>query len=216
MTTIGILGAGRVGSAIGRTALAAGYDVNIAASGPAEDIQLLVDIVVPGAHAMTAADAVKTADIVVVAVPLHKFRTVSPELLAGKTVVDTMNYWAPIDGTLNELETDSRTSSEVIADHFADSRVVKTLNHIGYHELESDLLPAGTPNRRALVVASDDADAAAAVMSMIDRFGFDPVYSGPLITGVAFEPGTAIFGGPHTVEEIHRELERASSGIPVA
>jgi 8-hydroxy-5-deazaflavin:NADPH oxidoreductase len=216
MTTIGILGAGRVGSAIGRTALQAGYDVNIAASGSAEDIQLLVDIVIPGARAMTATDAVKTADIVVVAVPLHKFRSVSPEMLADKIVIDTMNYWAPVDGTLDEFEADSRSSSEIIAEHFARSRVVKSLNHIGYHELESDRLPPRSPNRRALVVAGDDADAAAAVMHMIDRFGFDPVYSGPLASGVAFQPGTVIFGGTHTVDGIHRELQDAFVSAPAA
>jgi predicted dinucleotide-binding enzyme len=216
MATIGILGAGRVGSAIGRTALKAGYEVNMAASGAAEDIQLLVDIVVPGAHAMTAADAVTSADIVVVAVPLHKFRTVSPQMLAGKIVIDTMNYWAPVDGTLDDFEADSRTSSEVIAEHLEASRVVKTLNHIGYHELESDDTPSGTAGRRALAVASDDTDAAAAVMSIIDRFGFDPVYSGPLASGAAFEPGTVIFGGPHTVAELQRELDRADIIVPAA
>jgi 8-hydroxy-5-deazaflavin:NADPH oxidoreductase len=216
MTTIGILGAGRVGSAIGRTALNAGFEVNIAASGPADDIQLLVDIVVPGAHAMTAVDAVENADIVVLALPLHKFRTVSPEMLAGKIVIDSMNYWAPVDGTLDVFEADSRTSSEVIAEHLAASRVVKTLNHIGYHELESDHAPTGAAGRRALAVASDDADAAATVMRIIDRFGFDPVYSGPLATGAAFEPGTVIFGGPHTVDDIHRELDRAELIVPAA
>jgi 8-hydroxy-5-deazaflavin:NADPH oxidoreductase len=94
--------------------------------------------------------------------------------------------------------------------------VVKTLNHIGYHELESDLLPPQSPNRRALVVASDDADAAATVMEMIDRFGFDPVFSGPLISGVAVQPGTVIFGGPLTADDIRRELEGALISVPAA
>ncbi|MGO4690419.1 NADPH-dependent F420 reductase [Glaciibacter sp. 2TAF33] len=216
MATIGILGAGRVGSAIGRTALAAGFKVTMAASGAAEDIQLLVDIVVPGARAMTAADAVASADVVIVAVPLHKYRTVSPEMLAGKIVIDTMNYWAPVDGTLDDFEAGSRTSSEVIADHLAASRVVKTLNHIGYHELESDNTPSGTAGRRALAVASDDTDAAMTVVGIIDRFGFDPVYSGPLATGAAFEPGTVIFGGPHTVADLRREFDRADVIVPAA
>jgi predicted dinucleotide-binding enzyme len=207
MTTIAILGAGRVGTAIARTALQAGFDVNIAASGPAEDIRLLAEIVVPGAHAMLAADAVRDAAVVVMAVPLHRYRSVSPEMLAGKVVIDVMNYWPPVDGTLADFEATSRSSSEVVADHLANSRVVKTLNHIGYHELETDGRPAGSAERRGLVVASNDQEAAKIVMDVIDRFGYDPVYSGPLSTGAAFEPSTVIFGGPHTATQIRHQLD---------
>src|SRR5687767_6193349 len=105
VSTIGILGAGRVGSVIARTALKAGYAVHISGSGPAADIQLIVDIVTPGAVAMTAAEVAASADLVILAVPLHKYRTVTPSTLAGKIVIDTMNYWQPIDGELTEFST---------------------------------------------------------------------------------------------------------------
>ncbi|WP_166983809.1 NADPH-dependent F420 reductase [Paramicrobacterium fandaimingii] len=203
--TIGILGAGRVGSAIARTALTAGYAVNISGSGPGSDIEMLVDIVVPGARAMSASDAVANSDLVIIAVPLHKYRTVSPALLSGKIVIDTMNYWEPIDGRLDDFTTDARSSSEVVSDYFTGARVVKTLNHIGYHELEADNHAAGRDQRRALAIAGDD-DAASVVAEIIDRFGFDAVYAGPLETGAAFEPGTAIFGGRHTADELGAEL----------
>jgi 8-hydroxy-5-deazaflavin:NADPH oxidoreductase len=215
VTTIGILGAGRVGSAIARTALTAGYAVNISGSGPGSDIDLLVDIVVPGARAMSAADAVANADLVIVAVPLHKYRTVSPALLAGKIVIDTMNYWEPIDGRLDDFTTDARTSSEIVRDYFAGARVVKTLNHIGYQELETDSRTAGHERRRALAVAGDD-NAASVVAGLIDRFGFDAVYSGPLETGTAFEPGTAVFGGRHTADELETELGLARAARSLA
>jgi len=204
--TIGILGAGRVGSAIARTALTAGYSVNIAGSGPGTDIALLVEVVVPGARAMSAAEAVADADLVIVAVPLHKYRSVSPSILAGKLVIDTMNYWEPIDGRLDDFETDARSSSEVVADFFSGANVVKTLNHIGYHELEIDSRPFGHDQRRALAIAGDDDDAVAAVAEAIDRFGFDAVPSGALASGAAFEPGTLIFGGRHTADEIRAEI----------
>lgn len=215
--TIGVLGAGRVGSAVARTALKAGYAVNIAGSGPGSDIELLVDIVVPGARAMSAVDAVADADLVVVAVPLHKYRTVSPGILAGKLVIDTMNYWAPIDGELDDFEMSGRGSSEIIADYFAGAQVVKTLNHIGYHELETDALPADDDQRRALAVAGDDDAAVAVVMEFIDRLGFDAVHSGSLQTGMGFQPGTVIFGGAHTADDLRAELglsadRRALSG----
>ena len=131
VSTIGILGAGRVGSAIARTALTAGYAVHISGSGPAADIQLIVDIVTPGAVAMTTADVVASADLVILAVPLHKYRSVQPGPLAGKIVIDTMNYWQPIDGDLAEFSADARGSSEVVGDYFAGARLVKTLNQIG-------------------------------------------------------------------------------------
>jgi predicted dinucleotide-binding enzyme len=208
MTTLGILGAGRVGTSVARAALKAGYTVNIAASGAAEDIALLTEVMTPGATAMTAADAVECADLVVVAVPLHKYRSLDPNLLSGKVVIDAMNYWAPIDGTQDDFETTDLTSSETIADHLAGARLVKSLNHIGYHELEEHGRPSGDPNRRALAVASDDDDAAALVMELIDRLGYDPVMAGPLVAGAAFQPGTNIFGGELTAPELLDELAR--------
>lgn len=207
--TIAVLGVGRVGSAVARTALAAGYDVHVAGSGPAQDIELLAQIVIPGARAMTATDAVREADIVILAVPLSKHHFVDPATLTGKIVVDAMNYWAPVDGVLEDFETGNVTSSEIVARHFSASRVVKTLNHIGYHDLEEHAAPAGTEGRRALAVASDDEAAASQVQAMIERFGFDTIYSGPLRTGRAFEPGTAIFDGVHQRDELAAHLDHS-------
>ena len=208
VSTIGILGAGRVGSAIARTALRAGYAVHIAGSGPAADIQLIVDIVTPGAVAMTSAEVAATADLVVLAVPMHKYRSVDPATLTGRLVLDTMNYWQPIDGQLDEFAGDPRGSSEVVAEYFAGARLVKTLNHIGYHDLETDARPAGAADRHALAIAGD-ADAASVVAEVIERFGFDAVYAGPLEAGVAFEPGSPVFGGRHTAAELRAELDAA-------
>ncbi|TFC58231.1 NADP oxidoreductase [Cryobacterium sp. TMB1-7] len=210
VTTIGILGAGRVGSAIARTALKAGYAVTIAGSGAAADIQLIVDIVIPGASAMSAAEVAASADLVVLAVPMHKFRSVDPATLAGAIVIDTMNYWQPIDGELPEVATDPRGSSEIVADHFATARLVKTLNHIGYHDLETDARPAGHPDRHALAIAGEP-QAASVVAEVIERFGFDAVYAGPLAAGAAFEPGSAVFGGRHTAAELTAELQFAAA-----
>jgi 8-hydroxy-5-deazaflavin:NADPH oxidoreductase len=204
--TVGILGVGRVGSAVARTALRAGYVVNVAGSGAGSDIELLVDIVIPGARAMSAADAVADVDLVIVAVPLHKYGTVSPHILAGKIVIDAMNYWSPVDGRLHDFESDGRSSSEVISDYFSGSRVVKTLNHIGYHELETDGLPAGSEHRRALAVAGDDEAAVGVVRNFIDRLGFDAVHTGPLQTGASFQPGTAIFGASYSANGLRAEL----------
>ncbi|WP_426976454.1 NADPH-dependent F420 reductase [Pseudarthrobacter sp. O4] len=201
LRTVGILGAGRVGTAIARQALKAGYAVKIATAKPVDEISLLVQIITPGALAAEAAEAA-SADLVVVAVPLHKYRTLDAGLLAGKTVIDVMNYWAPIDGEVDDFENDHRTSSEIIQDFLAGAKVVKTLNHIGYHELEEDGTEPGTPGRRALALAGDRDEAKALVAGFLDRLGYDPVDAGPLTAGRAFQPGTEIFNGSHTAEQL--------------
>lgn len=212
--TIGILGAGRVGTAVARQALKAGYDVRIATNKPADDIALLVEIITPGAVAVTAAEAAG-ADIVVVAVPLHKHRTLDPDLLAGRTVIDAMNYWAPVDGEIDDFENDARTSSEIIQAFLSGSHIVKTLNHIGYHDLEEDGKGPGSEGRRALALAGDHDGAKAVVAGFIDRLGYDPVDAGPLEAGRVFQPGTGIFNGSHTADQLRsilaadRELARA-------
>src|SRR5690606_16068649 len=155
MMTIAVLGVGRVGSAVARTAIRAGHEVLVAGSGAAEDIALLTRIVMPGAVAATAEAATRAADIVVLAVPLHKHRSVDPAPLAGKVVIDAMNWWTPVDGSRENRDQDDTRTSEVVAQHFDGSRLVKSLNHIGYHGLEEHGRPAGAPGRRALAIASD-------------------------------------------------------------
>ncbi|MET3919809.1 NAD(P)-binding domain-containing protein [Arthrobacter sp. UYEF20] len=203
--TIGILGAGRVGTAVARQALKAGYDVRIATTKPADEIALLVEIITPGAVAVAAADAAG-ADIVVVAVPLHKYRTLDPDLLAARTVIDAMNYWAPVDGEIEDFETDDRTSSEIVQAYLAGAKIVKTLNHIGYHDLEEDGRGPGSEGRRSLALAGDNHDAKALVAGFIDRLGYDLVDAGPLAAGRAFQPGTEIFNGSHPAHRLRAIL----------
>jgi predicted dinucleotide-binding enzyme len=212
--SIGILGAGRVGTAVAREALKAGYEVRIATSKPVEDIALIVEIITPGALAVTAAEAAE-ADVVVLALPLHKYRTLDAAALAGRVVVDAMNYWEPTDGTMPEM-TAGRGTSEVVQDFLAASRVVKTLNHIGYHELEADGLPAGSAGRRALAVAGDDEAARAVVLALIDALGYDALDAGPLAAGRALEPGTEIFAGAHDAAGLAEALGRHPASAETA
>lgn len=200
-TIIGILGAGRVGTALARQALKAGYQVRIATAQPAMDNALLVDIVTPGAVAVESSEAA-ASDLVVLAIPLHKYRTLHPGDLAGRIVIDAMNYWAPVDGVFDDFESDTRTSSEIVEGFLQHSRVVKSLNHIGYHELEGDDKPAGDATRRALALAGDDAEAKAFVANFIDRLGYDAVDAGNLAAGRSFQPATEIFTGSHTANQL--------------
>ncbi|WP_375399963.1 NADPH-dependent F420 reductase [uncultured Amnibacterium sp.] len=191
---VAVLGVGRVGSTIARLLVAAGCEVTVAASGDPERIELLTQIIVPGARADWAADAVRDADLVVLAVPLHRFTSVDPAMLAGHVVVDVMNYWAPIDGVQALFEDTDRGSSETVQAHLPGAVVVKAFNHIGYHELEEHGSPAGDPDRQALGVAGDDANAVQTVAALIDAFGYDAVRFDSLAAGRAFQPGFPVFG----------------------
>jgi predicted dinucleotide-binding enzyme len=189
---LAVLGAGHVGPVIARLALKAGSQVAIATSGDPEDLALITELMIPGAQPRWARDAVAEADVVVLALPLHRFGEIDPGLLDGKLVIDAMNYWPATEGVLEDFE--HAGSSEIVARRLAGSIVVKALNHIGYHDLEDRARPAGAPDRRAAGVAGDDPAAVATVAHLIDQIGYDPVRLETLRAGRVFEPGGPVFG----------------------
>jgi 8-hydroxy-5-deazaflavin:NADPH oxidoreductase len=191
---IAVLGAGHSGPVIARVAMDAGYPVTIAASGDPADIELITQVLLPGAEPRWAAAAAADADIVVLAIPLHKFATLDPSLVAGKIVVDVMNYWPAVDGVVPMFEDRRVGSSEIVQRRLRSSTVVKALNHIGYHELDDERRPAGAPDRRALGVAADDPRALEVIAGLIERIGYDPVRLDSLGAGRILEPGGPVFG----------------------
>jgi predicted dinucleotide-binding enzyme len=209
MTTIGLIGAGHIGSQIARLAVANGYKVVISNSRGPETLSGLVAELGPNARAGTALEAAQSGDIVVVTIPLKNYRAVPVEPLAGKIVIDTNNYYPERDGHIPELDNESTTTSELLQAHLPSSKVVKAFNHIYASELTTDGRPAGSKGRRALVIAGDDQGAKATVTRLLDQFGFDTVDAGPLKEGWRIQRDTPGYGPRRNAEELRRDLAAA-------
>jgi 8-hydroxy-5-deazaflavin:NADPH oxidoreductase len=209
MATIGIIGAGHIGSQVARLAIASGHDVVISNSRGPETLSALVAELGPRARAATPVEAARAGDLVVVSVPLKNYRDVPAEPLAGKIVIDTNNYYPERDGHIPELDNESTTTAELLQAHLGRAKVVKAFNHIYAAELTTHGQPSGSPNRRALVIAGDDAGAKATVIRLLDQFGFDTVDAGPLKEGWRIQRDTPGYGPRRTADELRRDLAAA-------
>jgi 8-hydroxy-5-deazaflavin:NADPH oxidoreductase len=210
--TVGLIGAGNIGSQIARAAIASGYDVVISNSRGPETLTDLVSELGPRARAGTTGEAAAAGDLVVVAIPLRAISDVPAEALVGKTVIDTNNYYPRRDGNIAALDDDSLTSSELLQSRLPGAHVVKAFNHIHAREITTDGTPPGTRNRRALAIAGDDAAAKAQVAKLIDGFGFDVTDVGPLAESWRIQPGTPSYVQRMNAEELTVALAAAKRG----
>jgi predicted dinucleotide-binding enzyme len=205
---LGIVGAGKAGTAIARAAISGGCEVGIAGSGPAERIELVIEVLAPGARALSTDEVVSSADLIVLAIPMHRFRELRRDLFAGKILVDAMNYWDEIDGVDEQLAAAPAGTSTLVQEWFSSARVVKSLNHLGYFKFEKSRRPSGAPDRIAMAAAGNDPAAVAAVLQLVDTLGFDPIDAGRLEAGLALQPGGRVFGAGHSAKELSNLLSR--------
>jgi predicted dinucleotide-binding enzyme len=209
MSTIGLIGAGHIGSQVARLAVKHGHDVVISNSRGPETLADLVAELGPHARAATAAEAAAAGDLVVVTVPLKNYREVPVTPLAGKIVIDTNNYYPDRDGHVPELDNESTTTSELLQAHLPTSKVVKAFNHIYASQITTDGRPAGAKDRRALAIAGDDTKAKLAVTRVLDEFGFDTVDIGPLSESWRIQRDTPGYGPRRTAGELRADLAAA-------
>ncbi|HTV21199.1 MAG TPA: NADPH-dependent F420 reductase [Polyangiaceae bacterium] len=209
MTTIGLIGAGHIGSQVARLAIKNGYDVVLSNSRGPDTLSALVKELGPRARAATVNEAARAGELVVVTIPLKNIRSVPAEPLAGKVVIDTNNYYPQRDGRIAELDDETTTTAELLQKHLPKSKVVKAFNHIYAQELTTHGQARGTPNRRALVIAGDDENAKATVARLIDQFGFDTVDAGELKEGWRIQRDTPGYGPRRTANELRSDLAAA-------
>lgn len=201
---IGIIGAGVVGRAVGKLAVRSGHPVMLSNSrGPQTLFSLRYSV---GCELGTVEEAIAFADIVIVAIPLAAYKSVPVEPLAGKVVIDTNNYYPERDGRFPELDRGETTTSELLARHLPQSRIVKAFNAITMNDLENDGRTSGEPERRAIPLAGDDLEAKAIVAKLYDECGFEAVDAGPLSEGWRFERGRSAYCVPLTRYDLERTL----------
>jgi 8-hydroxy-5-deazaflavin:NADPH oxidoreductase len=198
---IGIIGSGNIGGTLTRRFADVGHDVTVANTRGPESLRELAEET--GATAATPEEAIRDADLVVIAVPVKAV----PDLpsLDGKLVVDTGNYYPGRDGQIAEID-GGTASSRWVADHHPGATVVKAFNTINWRNLLGDGRPHGDPERIAIPVCGDDEAAKATVSELVDAIGFDPVDAGGLDESRRQEPGTAVYGANLSAEETRRAL----------
>ncbi|MDN3481254.1 NAD(P)-binding domain-containing protein [Arthrobacter sp. APC 3897] len=211
MATLGIIGSGNIGSAVARLAVAAGMNVVIANSRGPETLAELVAELGPQAQAGTVEDAAKLGDAVVLSIPLSAVSGLPEGLLAGKTVLDTSNYYPSRDGRIAQLDDSTVTTSELVQSLLPGVQYVKAFNNILAHHIPLLARPSGADDRSALPVASDDPAAKAEAAALIEALGYDVVDAGALVDSWRFEPDSAGYTRLYLADESTPDEELMTS-----
>jgi hypothetical protein len=197
MKTLGLIGSGRIGSTVARLAVDAGHDVVLSNSRGPETLAELVAELGPRARAATGAEAAAAGDLVLVTVPLVAYPSLPAAALAGKTVLDTGNYYPQRDGQIAGLDNGSLTDSGYLAQHLPGARVVKVFNNIFFKHLLNLARPAGAADRSYLPIAGDNTGAKADAVAFLDSIGYGAVDDGSLADSWRQQPGTPVYGPPY-------------------
>ncbi|WP_034161282.1 NADPH-dependent F420 reductase [Sphingomonas sp. ERG5] len=211
---IGIVGAGFIGRAVARLAIANGHEVMISNSrGPKS---LMSTMIALKCAVGTVAEAVAFGDVVLLAVPFSSIEDLAPAPFAGKIVMDAGNYYPQRDGDIPALDAHETTTSEMAAAQLPGARIVKAWNAILEKDIEVDTRPAGAAGRRALPIAGDDAEAKRIVTGLFDTLGYDVVDAGALAEGWRFERARPAYCVRFDVAGLNAALAEADAGAALA
>ncbi|HZE72910.1 MAG TPA: NAD(P)-binding domain-containing protein [Pyrinomonadaceae bacterium] len=200
---IGIIGSGSIGANAARLFVRAGHEVALSNSRGGDGLEGLVAELGGKAHASTIEDAARFGDVVLIAIPFGKFRTLPANGFKGKVVIDAGNYYPERDGRFVEIDRDETTSSELMASQLKEARLVKGFNTIYFKHLATQG-DSSRPleDRRAIFIAGDDSEAKEIVARLIEEIGFAAVDSGFLHEGGRNQqPGTAVYNKDVTAKE---------------
>lgn len=197
MTTVGLIGSGRIGGTVAMLAVTAGHPVILSNSRGPDTLQGLAAALGPLARAGTGQEAAELGELVVVTIPLRAYASVPAGPLAGKVVMDACNYYPQRDGQIPELDSGALTSSELVQRQLPGSAVVKVFNNIFFKHLQSLGRPSGAPDRSFLPIAGDDPDAKAAVTAFLDSIGYGAVDAGALAQSWRQQPGAPVYATPY-------------------
>jgi predicted dinucleotide-binding enzyme len=203
---IGIIGSGHIGGTAARLFVKAGHEVAVSNSRGPESLRGLVQELGPKARAMTAEEAARFGEIVLLAVHWRSTEAYPrPEWVSGKIVIDAMNPYKP---DLSLFDLGDSTSSEEVRKRLPGARLVKAFNTIYFEHLATrGRTDIAVENRHAVFAAGDDAEAKKTVSRLIEEIGFAPIDTGSLREGGRRQqPGSAIYNRPMTGREARKML----------
>ena len=200
---VGVIGSGNIGANAARLFAQAGHEVAISNSRGPDSLQNLVADIGPNVRAATVEEATDFGEVVLLAIPFFAYETIPAESLVGKVVIDATNYYEGRDG---QIDFGGLTSSELLARHLPDARLVKAFNTMYYETLASEGRTSEGEDRLVIFLAGDDDEAKAIVSELIEEIGFDTVDTGSLRDSGKQEPGSPIYNEPMTADQAEQTL----------
>ena len=183
---IAVIGAGKVGSALGTGWAKAGHTIvfGVRDVNKAELKALCARI---GATASPSANAARQGDVVVLALPWTVAENAVKALgdLKGKIIIDSMNPLTMKDGVLGLERGFTSSGGEAVASWLPGARVVKTFNQVG-----AEMMMAGDcfDTRPVMFLAGDDDTAKSTVAQLVGELGFEALDAGALKQARILEP----------------------------
>ncbi|QYN44905.1 NAD(P)-binding domain-containing protein [Gilliamella sp. ESL0441] len=208
MKKIGIIGAGFVGQACAKLFIQAGYQVMLSNSRDKKSLYSVASSL--GCQIGSQQEAIEFSDLILVAIPFINYTLLPKDLLSKKIIIDTMNYYPDRDGHFEQLDNHQITTSELVAQHLDQSKIVKAFNAILAKDIVKDAKPDDKTDRRALPVAGNDMPSKQIIFNLLEQVGFDYIDTGDLSQSWRFERAKPAYCVPLNRDQLFEALAKAS------